>query len=287
MDPQPQLNFDQDLGAIVAQLPPPVRDFFVNGNVEVVAKRIFGTYKLHIDQGAILEREIILLLLGLKDPQEFAQALAQEGKIDQKTVASIVQDVNTQIFIPIRDEMRKGPTTEGPNTAKPLSKTNVPVPRYVPPTPSTTATASSGAALPPKMVMPPVSPTSTPSTVPSAAANSNLRAAIQNALPVGERPAQSQVPQPAQQPPMNVIRPAPPVPQPPPQVSRVPAPPPVNLPGAMPPTMASSPISQSPIPAGGHFAPPVKPIQKSVPPIAPAPTGPAKPYSTDPYREPI
>ena len=77
MDTNQEPTFDQDLSTVVSQLPPPVRAFFVSGKVETVAKNLMLKYQLHIDQGAVVEREIILLLLGLKDPAEFTKALAE------------------------------------------------------------------------------------------------------------------------------------------------------------------------------------------------------------------
>ena len=89
-------------------LPPPVRAMFASGKVETVAKSLMTKNQLHIDQAAIVERELILLLLGLKNPAEFTQTLATEAMLSQATINSISQDVNTQIFMPIREEMKVG-----------------------------------------------------------------------------------------------------------------------------------------------------------------------------------
>ncbi|MDP2665558.1 MAG: hypothetical protein Q8P23_02875, partial [bacterium] len=101
-------TLESDIRELMKDVPPPVRAFFASGKVETIAKSLMLKNQLHLDQGAVVEREIIFLLLGLKSPDEFNQALATEANLNQQTIASIVQDVNTQIFSPLREEMRKG-----------------------------------------------------------------------------------------------------------------------------------------------------------------------------------
>lgn len=64
-------------------------------------------YELHIDQGTVLEREIMLLLMGIESPDEFTHALVAEAKITPDAIGGIVQDINAQIFIPLREEEMK------------------------------------------------------------------------------------------------------------------------------------------------------------------------------------
>ncbi|MCR4333642.1 MAG: hypothetical protein NUV60_01275 [Patescibacteria group bacterium] len=104
-------SFDPTLAADIKQLltevPPPVRDFFASGKVEIVAKNLMMKNQLRVDQAAVVEREIILLLLGLKNPTEFTQTLIAEAKLSPATINSISQDVNDQIFKPIREQLRR------------------------------------------------------------------------------------------------------------------------------------------------------------------------------------
>ncbi len=109
MDTPFDSTLENDIKELMKEVPAPIRAFFASGKVEVVAKNLMQKYRLHVDQGAIVEREVILLLLGLKDPTEFTKTLAEEARLDQQTVNGIVQDVNAQIFVPLRGEMRKGP----------------------------------------------------------------------------------------------------------------------------------------------------------------------------------
>src|SRR3989338_8306764 len=125
-------TLENDIKELMKEVPAPIRAFFASGKVEVVAKNLMQKYQLHIDQGAVVEREIILLLLGLKDPAEFTKALAEEAKLDQQTVNGIVQDINTQIFIPLREEEMKGggmktsPAIGIPQVIKPAAPSGTP-----------------------------------------------------------------------------------------------------------------------------------------------------------------
>ncbi|MDP1706986.1 MAG: hypothetical protein Q8L30_00275 [bacterium] len=112
MDSQFDPNLEKDIQQVLADAPQPILDFFAARKTEGVTRNLMHKYQLHVDQGAILEREIILLLLGLEDLNEFSDTLRKEGQIDPQAVSNIMLDVNDQIFVPLREEMRKGPPTE-------------------------------------------------------------------------------------------------------------------------------------------------------------------------------
>jgi len=121
----PTLN--DDLKQVLAEVPPPIRAFIASGKVQVIAKNLMQKNQLHIDQGAIIGRELILLLLGINTPSEFTQALTEEAKLAQQTVSSIMQDVNTQIFIPLREQMRSSGSQASASPQRPPAPP-VPVP---------------------------------------------------------------------------------------------------------------------------------------------------------------
>ncbi len=112
-------TFEESVKRVMQTLPPPIRNYLGQGKYSVVANNLTTKYALHIDQGGILEREIMLLLMGIENPDEFIKTLAEEAKLDQQTINSIVRDVNEKIFVPLREEMRKGPQ---PQAAPPSPK---------------------------------------------------------------------------------------------------------------------------------------------------------------------
>lgn len=259
-------KLEEDIKSILKEVPLPIHRLFSSGKVELVAKNLMQKYQLHIDQGAILEREIIFLLLGLKDPDEFTKSLLQEAQIQKDSVESITKDVNEQIFMPLHEEMRNGPT---PTQKTPAHTANRGVSMAKPPVPQTELTQDS-ATLPPKSALP--RQTSTPATVPAAvpprpvSAPASTSVSIQQALPVTKPSVnrlaewRSDTPGAPQTPLASTPTPTltPSVPAKTVPVPRT-APPPPNLPGAP----IQAPATQSP----------------SVPIV--------KEYSSDPYREPI
>lgn len=138
-DPSLENNIQQ----VLADAPQPIRDFFVARKTEVVTKNLMQKYGLHVDQSAILEREIILLLLGLKDPEEFSETLLQEAQLDERLVTNIMLDVNAQIFIPLREQLRhqeseSRPQASGmrqPQMQQAPKAPPPPPPAYIPPAP--------------------------------------------------------------------------------------------------------------------------------------------------------
>ncbi len=243
-------------------LPPVIRNYLAQGKYTAVAQSLMTTYRLRIDQGGILEREIMLLLMGIENPDEFTQALAEEAKLDQQTINDITRDVNEQIFVPLREQMRSGGVRE--------------VQPEKPVVPARTVIIPANPQMPPAAGLPKGSPrpqqtlTSVPRYAPpvagSPAGTPQRYFHLQNKIPL---------------PPPPVSKPMTPVgtagrrllledhEEPHIEFSKAPQavpartiPPPPNLPGVIQP---SSPL----------------PLPK------PKPIIPAAPYSADPYREPI
>ena len=124
---QKELTFDESVAQVMQTLPPPIRNYLGQGKYTLVAKNLMTKYNLRIDQGGVLEREIMLLLMGIETPDEFIQALVEEAKLEQQTVTGIVQDINTQIFVPLREEeMKSGGMKTEPAVQQSPRPTEVP-----------------------------------------------------------------------------------------------------------------------------------------------------------------
>ena len=301
METTQEPTFDQDILTIVAQLPPPIRALFASGKIETVAKNLILKNKLSAEQGVIVERELILLLLGINDPVEVGQTLATEANLGQEIIDGIMQDIDTQIFVPLQEEMKK--PIESVKPAEPVR----PVMKFVPPQPS--FAKGSGVAQPENLDF--RSPTPANPSLPKRPDANQMSGVswIKNTPP--PRPAQVIAQMPNYSP-----RPAP-------VVKEIPKPiigeklledreephiefkkpsvlPPPNLPGAMPPVPQVNkpvaphiPLELRPFAVASRVTP-TAPIQqppaKSIPAVAPVskiPPASSRPYSTDPYHEPI
>lgn len=264
--PRQELSLDESIKEVMQTLPPPIRNYLAQGKYTTVAKGLMVKYRLHIDQTAIVEREIMLLLMGIEDPAEFAKTLAEEAKLDQQTVNSIVQDVNAQIFVPLRDEMRKGPTA----TPQPTQPVKTVIQQQT----------QSAAAQPPRVNVPLQSPTlpKTPATAPVYAPLTKFPH-LQNKIPKPSflassfQPPASRLLEDHEEPHIEFKKTAPPPP---------------NLPGAIhhPPLPTPKPVPplNNPRPPEVRLSPVIPKVEPQIPKPTPPP---AKPYSSDPYHEPI
>jgi hypothetical protein len=262
-----ELTFEESLKQVMQTLPPVIRNYIAQGTYTPVAISLANKYKLRIDQSGVLDREIMLLLMGVENPDEFVKALAEEAKLDGPTVDNIVQDVNAQIFLPLRKAEEVSNTKPAPNAPQP--PVPAPVPAHIAP-------------LPPKIAMPQMSR----SVIASAPVSSI------NLLEDHEEPHIEFTKTP-------VIPTAAPI------APRI-ALPPMNLPGMMLPASSAPAIQFPSLPKSVQpLAPaPVVPLQEPIAPQAPsllerlaqpsvtaqvatAPVALAQPRSVDPYREPI
>jgi hypothetical protein len=120
-----QLSLDESVRQVMQTLPPVIREYLAKGKYTLVAKNLMSKYSLRIDQGGILERELMLLIMGIESPEEFVEALGDEAKIAPEAVGNIVQDINSQIFIPLQDEEKKAATAlRVPEPRKPIPPPN-------------------------------------------------------------------------------------------------------------------------------------------------------------------
>lgn len=327
MEPtRPEPSLEESIAQVMHLLPPPIRNYLAQGKYTAVAKGLMTKYGLHIDQANVLEREIMLLLMGIKNPDEFVQTLATEARLGQQAIGSIVQDVNAQIFIPLRQEMMRAapqaPQPTEPHRVAPLPprppQVNAPVPRYIPPKPP----------VPPR---PPV-PTPHALNIPTP----KLPPQSPQQMPPA-RHLENKIPPPPPPPPASPVPPKPvaAVPSAPPAPKAAPLPPKTVLPrpagafgGGGPRTALADVLAQvtkpkpiapevpakpaepvklledheephiefkktAPPPPNlpGAMLPiepkPVLPAPKPTPPIPPTPPAPPKQYQADPYREPI
>lgn len=264
-----ELTLEESIQQILPSLPVPVQNFFKEDRVGETARLLTERYALHVDQGGILEREIIRALLGVRGPDEMAEDLYEKLPISGQTVQDIIKDINQEVFVPLREQMRKGPAASAPTPPPPpprLVNAGAPsiAPRPVSGTQSSShfhlenkitppATGPSQGSVMPKLVPPP-RPLNPAPTAPGerSALRDALAAITKTPLPspkameaTAKTPSDRML-EDHEEPHIEFHQAAP----------QQTAPLPPNLPGALPPKVS-------------------------------APAAPAKPYSSDPYREPI
>jgi hypothetical protein len=140
-------NIKDNVKQLMSDLPVPIKNFLLE-KLDGIAQALMQKYGLHLDQGAVLQRDLMLVLLGAREPGALAENLKQEARLDDKTLNAILEDVNKQVFVPLRQQLEAKPgeapvSTTGPKPAQatpaapPKSPQFSPPPRPVAPTMST------------------------------------------------------------------------------------------------------------------------------------------------------
>jgi hypothetical protein len=116
-------------------------------------EKIGNSYGLLIDQIGQLESDTRLVLVGEIKSNIFTDTIAKNLEISQSTATKIVADVNTQIFVPLKEAMRK--TQE--EAAKKADAEAIPiVPSTAPVTPPTAPAAAPVSAPAPQIPIAPI-----------------------------------------------------------------------------------------------------------------------------------
>lgn len=308
MEEVQELSLTDSIAILLEGVPAPIRSFVLN-ELPRTSQELMNRHKLHIDQGGVLERELLLLLLGQENPEEFSTALREAG-IPNEVVQGIAKDVNEQIFMRLREEERAQTPVQSPpvqSVRQPL----VPSPSLVEKTESmeTLPSMPSEAFLEPHHIPVPAPP-SPKSVAPAYVINAlETPVAPKKPEPPINLPGQEPLPVPPQAAVPKVPDLAPPKPTAPDtafvhhhptrtmaadmQALKSGADP-FRVAHPEPPAWASLEVPKAPTPPRPD---PVTPISAPTPEppvreVAPAPraqpiSGPIREYSADPYREPI
>lgn len=247
---------DEELRKAFSAAPKVIQDALSDGPAVDFMVGLQARYGLHIDVAGTVVERIRDLLLGLSNPTEFLGELVNLGIADT-TARTVVADLNTEVFIPLRDRMRE----EGTKPAPPEPPMRKPIPPpaidYQPPvaqSPATLPGSPVAAPMPAAQSMLPAMPIATQivpqGAVPEHPQGWHPAAAVHIYVPQGpasQQPASVTVPD-ATPPATNLVRPADPV---------RPTPEPI----------VREPRTPAPAPSGAAATPAT--------------------YTSDPYREPI
>jgi hypothetical protein len=248
---------------LMSDLPAPIKTFLVE-QLDGIVKVLTAKYNLHVDQGGVLQRDLMLVLLGAREPGALATNLKGEAHLDTPTLTALLNDVNAQIFIPLRAQLENETTSSAPSSPLP----NVPIvkPTIRPSTP-TMSTPMEDKVL---NRLAPQNP----------GVSSQVSGASKPVAPDTRNPKPETSPQPTPMPKVTAAPPAnlPGVVVPKPVLPQVVAPAPVAPPPA--PAPKSPGVSSQVLGVSG-----IPKTQNLTPTISPAPASPTKSYAVDPYRE--
>lgn len=157
----PEPTLEESLQLLIRQVPVQVRDFILN-ELQGKTDELMRRYQLHIDQGGVLERELLLMLLGQEQPVDFMAALQGAG-IAAETVSSLTTDINQEVFVKLRQAEVSAATAIQP-VSTPVS---APTPIISTPVAPVTTPVQAQAPLPAATPTPVPTPTPAPAVVPT------------------------------------------------------------------------------------------------------------------------
>lgn len=115
--------------AAFANAPAPVQEAFLSEDTAIFSEKLRTEYGLHVDVAGRIGSSLGRLLLGLTSPAEFLADLVSRG-VQQDVANKILNDLNTQIFVPLREKMRAQGSGENAQ-AKPTAPAAAPAAQSV------------------------------------------------------------------------------------------------------------------------------------------------------------
>lgn len=106
MDPEDK-QLDDAMKERFKRLPKAVQDAITSADVEKHLRELATTHKLHLDQWATLENEVMLALLGFEPVTDLAKNIQSEVGVDTAMATAIAADVSKIVFEPIRGELER------------------------------------------------------------------------------------------------------------------------------------------------------------------------------------
>lgn len=119
-------DMPQQIEKRLAELPEDVRNAVLSVEWEQKVQAIAAKNALHIDQAGALGDTTLMAMLGFFDMADFPSHLAQELAVPPEKASAIAAEVSSEVFMPIRESLRK--FTERAKPAQPAAQVVAPVP---------------------------------------------------------------------------------------------------------------------------------------------------------------
>ncbi len=100
-------TIEELISSRLAELPDYVKHAIASVSPSQKVAAIAQQNNLHVDQAGVLEQEVLLSMLGITDPNAFADELVTEGGFERVVADKIAGEVAAELFLPIRDAMRR------------------------------------------------------------------------------------------------------------------------------------------------------------------------------------
>ncbi len=194
-----ETQLQDQLSARFKELPEKVRAAITSADVEAHLRTLSEKHKLHVDQWAVLENEVMLTMLGFQKTADLAKNIAHEVGIQEDAAEALAADVSKVVFEPIREELEHlAPEPEGSDTAqgaveiREASEVEIPTAPIAEvasaPTPEPAPAPTPEPVVAPKIPAPSITPATPPKSAPTTTvARAPLSSSYQAAAPSHER----------------------------------------------------------------------------------------------------
>lgn len=163
--PSEEVTLEEALSTLVSEVPGPIQDFLLSPKRNETIFRLSQKYGLHTDTAGVFERAFLSMLLGVSTPQEFITDLTSAG-LPEVTVNGLMEDVNQEVFIPLRNAERLAATQPVPEPV--MTAPLVPPPSFTPVTQAPPLPPAQPVVVPPAPAAQPQPPVYTPAPPPPA-----------------------------------------------------------------------------------------------------------------------
>ena len=102
-----KIHTKEEIQKHLASLPDDITKLLYSPDMGALIQRIGGKHQLHIDQTGLLEAETAEVMLGFTETKDYPQKLMEGLRIDRLKADAIAQDINDQLFVKIRESMKK------------------------------------------------------------------------------------------------------------------------------------------------------------------------------------
>ena len=101
-------NFtEEQIAQMYDNLPEDLKDAIFGLEMNEIVERIGRENQLNVEQVGDLANETGMVMLGVTHPNEFIANLMERLEVGKEKARSIAQEINEQIFKPVRDSLRK------------------------------------------------------------------------------------------------------------------------------------------------------------------------------------
>ena len=88
------------------QLTPELQKIVLSSDLNKKLLDVTKKNNVRVDQAAVIENEVVLLLLGMSPPKDFTKHLANRAHMSREEAQIVADDIDQNIFQPIREELK-------------------------------------------------------------------------------------------------------------------------------------------------------------------------------------